>query len=203
MDKEGGVISGSGSNDLANQIPGSRRSTETGRSLTHSGSSEMTSPDEQKATEQRTQIAVQLATLQGKIDTVIARMEAGDRQGEQLVALTKDQIKFIAADTGELKAIVRELAAKTDVQVSTLSTKIEAGLTIVRTDLERQVGVVRGDLDKQIRETVEPVSEKVKTYAGQIDDLRLWRARVIGMAIGASILSSGITAAVLKGLGAG
>lgn len=163
----------------------------------------MTNPDEQQAREQRTQIAVQLATLQGKIDTVIARMEAGDRQGEQLVALTKDQIKFIAADTGELKAIVRELAAKTDTQINALAVKMESGLTIVRTDLERQVGVVRGDLDKQIRETVGPVSDTVKAYAGQIDDLRLWRARVIGMAIGASILSSGITAAVLKGLGAG
>jgi hypothetical protein len=159
--------------------------------------------DEEQAREQRTQIAVQLATLQGKIDTVIARMEAGDKQGEQLVALTKDQIKFIAADTGELKAIVRDLAMKTDGQIMALTAKIESGLTNVRTDLERQVAVVRGELDKQIRETVHPVEEKVKTTAEQIDDLRLWRARIIGMAIGASVLSSGITATVLKGLGAG
>jgi len=170
--------------------------------------------EEDAAREQRTQIAVQLATLQGKIDTVIARMEAGDRQGEQLVALTKDQIKFLAADTGELKAIVREqaikidnqiaaLTTKTDNQIASLATRAETGISTVRTDLERQIGVARGELDKQIRETVHPVDEQIKTFSGQMDDLRLWRARIVGMAIGASILSSGITAGILKGLGAG
>lgn len=158
--------------------------------------------EEQTAHEQRTQIAVQLATLQGKIDTVIARMEAGDRQGEQLVALTKDQIKFLAADTGELKAVVRELALKTDGQIKELSTKTETGLSVVRTDLERQVSVSRGELDKQIRDTVHPVATRVNTTAQQIEELRLWRAKIIGMAIGASVLSSGVTAGMLKALGA-
>lgn len=170
--------------------------------------------EEDLAREQRTHIAVQLATLQGKIDTVIARMEAGDRQGEQLVALTKDQIKFLAADTGELKAVFREQSIKTDTQIaaltlkvegqlSTLATRSENGLTTVRTDLERQVEVARGELDKRIRDTVHPVDQQIKTFSSQMDDLRLWRARIVGMAIGASILSSGITATVLKGLGAG
>lgn len=159
--------------------------------------------DSPSANQQRTQIAVQLATLQGKIDTVIARMEAGDRQGEQLVALTKDQIKFLAADTGELKAVVRELAIKTDNQINALAAKMEHAISVVRLDLERQVNVTRGELDKQIRETVQPVDEKVKNYTTLVDDLRLWRAKVVGMSIAVSVLSSGITATVLKGLGAG
>lgn len=158
--------------------------------------------DEDAAREQRTQIAVQLATLQGKIDTVIARMEAGDRQGEQLVALTKDQIKFIAADTGELKAIVRELATRTETQIAALANKTEAGLSTVRIDLERQIVVARGELDKQIRETVHPVDERIKIFTTQIDDLRLWQSKVIGVAIGCSAISSGITVGILKGLGA-
>lgn len=159
--------------------------------------------EDQTAREQRTQIAVQLATLQGKIDTVIARMEAGDRQGEQLVALTKDQIKFIAADTGELKAVVREMNSKWDTQLNAVVVKNEASITIVRTDLERQVTSARTDLDRQIRDTVHPVEERIKLYAEQIDELRLWRAKIIGIAIGSSVISSGITATILKGLGGG
>lgn len=202
MDQEGSVVSSDRSSVSSSCVVVPCGSGQAGGHRAYLGSDPVTS-EEDLAREQRTHIAVQLATLQGKIDTVIARMEAGDRQGEQLVALTKDQIKFLAADTGELKAIVRDLALKTDTQIIALSNKIEGGLTTVRTDLERQVAVARGELDKQIRETVHPVDERVKTFGSQIDDLRLWRARIIGMAIGASILSSGITATILKGLGAG
>lgn len=201
MDQEGSVVSGSGSGNRENRLIVAPRSGEASRPTHDSGSGPVTT-DEDLAREQRTQIAVQLATLQGKIDTVIARMEAGDRQGEQLVALTKDQIKFLAADTGELKAVVRDLSGRTEHQIASLTGKVETGLSTVRTDLERQVAVVRGELDKQIRDTVTPVDERIKTFGTQMDDLRLWRARVVGMAVGASILSSGITASILKGLGA-
>lgn len=157
--------------------------------------------DETTAAKQRTEIAVQLATLQGKIDTVIARMEAGDRQGEQLVALTKDQIRFIAADTGELKAVVRDMGTKIDHQLTTMASKLETSINAVRVDLERQIGITRGELDKQIRETVHPVDQRATTLAEQIDDLRLWRAKVVGIALGCSLVSSSATVGILKLVG--
>lgn len=75
-------------------------------------------------------VAVQIAVLSGKVDTVIARMEAGNRQSAQLVTLVKDQLTYQAADLGELKAGVRELAEKTERSISAvrldLETRIEA-----------------------------------------------------------------------------
>lgn len=135
-------------------------------------------------------IEVALAVLNGKVDTVIARMEAGDRQGEQLVALVKDQLTFLAADTGELKAVVREQGLRLTEAMDRVAAKSEQGITTVRLDLERQ-----------IKFYVEPVAAAARTVAEQLEEVRLWRAKVVGIAIGVAALSSGLTAALLKAVG--
>lgn len=144
---------------------------------------------------------VALATLNGKVDTVIAQMQAGDRQGEQLVAIVGDQIKFLAADTGEVKAIVRELATKTDDQIQKVMEKTDKALTTVRLDLERQIATHRNDMERAMHDKVKPVEDRYKTVNEQIEELRLWRAKVIGLAIGASALSSGIATALGRAVG--
>jgi hypothetical protein len=80
-------------------------------------------------------LALQIAVLAGKVDTVIARMEAGDRQSAQLVTLVKDQLTYQAADLGELKANVRELAEKSD-----------RSTNAVRIDLETQLATLARDV---------------------------------------------------------
>jgi hypothetical protein len=83
---------------------------------------------------------LQIAILSGKVDVVITKMEAGDRQSAQLVTLVKDQLTYQAADLGELKAGVRELAEKT-----------ERSISAVRLDLETRIDSVSRDVhDLQI-----------------------------------------------------
>lgn len=113
-------------------------------------------------------IQVKIAELTGKVEVVIARMEAGDRQSAQLITLVKDQLTYQTADLGELKAIVREHAIKTETAIST-----------VRVDLE----------------------DKIKNNTIEIDNLKLWKARIGGVAVGASIFSSALTGLVLKVMG--
>ena len=113
-------------------------------------------------------IQVKIAELTGKVEVVIARMEAGDRQSAQLITLVKDQLTYQTADLGELKAIVREHAIKTETAIST-----------VRTDLEL----------------------KITHNTEEIDTLKLWRARIGGIAVAASIFSSALTGLVLKVVG--
>lgn len=113
-------------------------------------------------------IQVKIAELTGKVEVVIARMEAGDRQSAQLITLVKDQLTYQTADLGELKAIVREHALKT-----------EAAVTTVRVDLEK----------------------KLDAHTGEIDNLKIWRARIGGIAVAASVFSSALTGLVLKVVG--
>lgn len=112
-----------------------------------------------------TVIKVQLAELGGKLDTLAALMEAGDRQSAQLVALVKDQLTYLSADQGELKAIVRELSQRNEI-----------GLSALRVDLERR-------LDEHRQE---------------IDTLKLWRARLMGLAAGTSMISALLTGLAVK-----
>lgn len=136
-------------------------------------------------------LRVGFATLAGKIDTVIARMEAGDRHSEQLVTLVKDQLNYQAADLGEVKAILRENSIKADEQLAHLASKSEQTINAVRLDLEQQ-----------IKRHIEPIEGKVKTVAEQLDEVRLWRAKVAGIAALVGALSSGATAALFKTIGA-
>ena len=127
-----------------------------------------------------TEIKVSLATLNGKVDTMASQMEAGDRQSAQLVALVRDQLSYLAADTGVLKA-----------QVSENEVKANEATSAVRVDLERQIKELRTDLNRAI-----------EALTSSVNDLNKWRARVAGIAVGAAGLSSIATAVVLKAVGA-
>lgn len=113
-------------------------------------------------------LAVQIASLTGKVDVVIARMEAGDKQSAQLVTLVKDQMTYLSADQGELKAVVREMQQRNEI-----------GLSALRVDLEA----------------------KIHNSQVQIDNLRLWRARLAGLAAGSSMFSAVLTGLFVKWIG--
>jgi hypothetical protein len=81
------------------------------------------------------ELAVQIAVLSGKIDTVIARMEAGDRNGEQLVMLVKDQLTYQAADIGETKARMLENDRVLDAAISAVRTDLTAEIREVKQDV--------------------------------------------------------------------
>lgn len=125
-------------------------------------------------------IKVALATLNGKVDTMTERMEAGDRQSAQLVTLVKDQLVYQAADLAELKAVVRENNSKAD-----------AAATAVRVDLERQIRDLRNDLN-----------DAIKALTTSVNELKQWRAKLVGFGVGVAALSSTATAVVMKVLGA-
>lgn len=124
--------------------------------------------------------AVHLAVLAGKIDTVIARMEAGDRQSAQLVTLVKDQLTYQAADLGELKAVVRESILKQEKATHSIEEKHDRAITAVRLDLEA----------------------KLATAVHDIEDLKMWKARIGGIAVASAAFSSVVTGAVIKAIGA-
>jgi hypothetical protein len=125
-------------------------------------------------------IKVHLAELSGKLDTVVARMEAGDRQSSQLVSLVKDQLTYQAADLGELKAGVRELAEKN----------------------ERSISAVRLDLETRIDSVSRDTHGRIDTVVSDVLDLKLWKARIGGIAAASALLGSAMSAAVIKLLGA-
>lgn len=124
-------------------------------------------------------VEVQLATLSGQLNTVIAQMEAGDRQSAQLVSLVKDQLTYQAADIGEVKAVLRELTQKQ-----------ESAINAVRLDLQAHIESVRVDLQK-----------KIDTHTTDITDLRLWKSRIGGIAAASSLLGSVVSAVIVKAIG--
>lgn len=73
-------------------------------------------------------IRVKLAEVNGKLDLITAKMEAGDRNTEQLIALVKDQLGYHAADLGLVKAELREDRDRA-----------AHGLSAVRVDLENRI----------------------------------------------------------------
>lgn len=132
-------------------------------------------------------LRVRFAELSGQLQTVIAQMGAGDKQVEQLVTLVKDQLTFHAAELGELKQVVREAAIRT----------------------EQSMNAIRQDLEKRIDEKVLPVDSRIGEHTTQIaalrtevDHLRLWKARIGGIAVAAALLGSATSAVVIKAIGA-
>lgn len=126
-----------------------------------------------------TEIKVGLATMNGKIDTLAEKVDAGDKQSSQLVQLVKDQLSYLAADQGQLSAVVRENEVKANEAASA-----------VRVDLERQIKDLRTDLNKAI-----------EALTASVDELRQWRSKLIGFGIGIAALSSTATAFVMKAIG--
>lgn len=114
-----------------------------------------------------TDIRVQMALMDGKLDVITTRMEAGDRNSAQLITLVKDQLTYHAADLGELKAIVREA-----------STRMEIGLSSIRVDLEAKISKIEED----------------------VDEIRLWRAKLAWITGLAAMTGAAMTGAVVKAI---
>lgn len=138
-----------------------------------------------------TAIKVELATLNGKVDTLSSsltgqvslvneRMGADSRQSAQILALLKDQMVSLVADQGVMRAQMRENEVKAAHDANE-----------VRTDLEAQMVTLRADL-----------SEALRALQASVDDLKQRWAKLVGFGLGVAALSSTATAILTRAMGA-
>lgn len=132
----------------------------------------MTTPD----------VAVTLVRLEGKVDTLAVKMDAGDRAATQLVELVKTELANVQSSVADLK---RTVAAGQD--------KADTALSRVRVDLEHQIEGARADW----REERQEHKETHKGLYDRADRLDRWVNRLIGgCLLAASMGVPGIVALV-------
>lgn len=134
----------------------------------------MTAPD----------VAVTLVRLEGKVDTLAVKMDAGDRAATQLVELVKTELANVQSSVEELK---RTIAAGQD--------KADTALSRVRVDLEHQIETARNDWRGERQEH----KETHKALYGRADRLDRWVNRLIGGCLLASSLGIPGIVALVRG----
>jgi predicted NodU family carbamoyl transferase len=137
------------------------------------------------------QIKVDLARMEGKLDTLAAEVSAGDKQSGQLVELLKQQLMYLQQSVDDLKGLLAAERAHTDRATSA-----------VRVDLERQLNVATIDLDQRMEE----VCADSKTVASRVHILELASERQAGAmkvlavagGVAITVVAPAITATLLK-----
>lgn len=113
-------------------------------------------------TEPQQSTAVALARIEGRIDTVLAKMDAGDRESAQRGELLKQRIEQVARQT--------EAA---DRRVDAEQLRSEGALSVVRVDLERQIRVARDDISRTIDEHMTAVLSRMDEITASLREHRV------------------------------
>lgn len=147
--------------------------------------------------------SISLARLEGKVDTLSAKVDAGDRQGGQLVELVKQQVVYLQRGVDDLKTMISAERQHTDHATS-----------VVRVDLERQIRdhldaafQVQSAIERQIREHLDaevphPASTLSRRLSLIEDSLSRYRGALAVLAVAIPVGTSVATAVIIKWLGA-
>lgn len=113
-------------------------------------------------TEPQQSTAVALARIEGRIDTVLAKMDAGDRESVQRGELLKQRIEQVARQT-----------EASDRRVDAEQLRSEAALSVVRVDLERQIRTSRDDISRSIDEHMTAVLARMDEITASLREHRV------------------------------
>lgn len=146
---------------------------------------------------------IALARLEGKVDTLSATVDSGDRQAGQLVELVKQQVGYLQRAVDDLKTLLSDERRHTDNATS-----------VVRVDLERQIrehlataATIQDGIERQIRDHLDaevphPASTLTRRLALIEDSLSRYRGALAVLAVALPVGTSIATAVIIKWLGA-
>lgn len=146
---------------------------------------------------------IALARLEGKVDTLSATVDSGDRQAGQLVELVKQQVGYLQRAVDDLKTLMADERRYTDTATS-----------VVRVDLERQIrehlataASIQDGIERQIRDHLEaevphPASMLTRRLSLIEDSLSRYRGALAVLSVAIPVGTSIATAVIIKWLGA-
>lgn len=81
-------------------------------------------------------VEVALARMEGKIDTLSVKVEAGDKAATSLVDIVKAELRAVQESVEDLKRTVVSVESRTDKALSTVRVSLEGQVTDLRKDMD-------------------------------------------------------------------
>lgn len=138
-------------------------------------------------------VAITLTRLEGKLDTLAVKVDAGDKAAAGLVQLVKTELGNLQVSVGKLEDVVKDGLEKADSAVST-----------VRVDLQKQIVESRQGVQVEIRDVksaqllaVEAMSQQQQRLVDRLDLTDKMMNRIVGgLLLSGSLGVSGLVALV-------
>lgn len=91
-------------------------------------------------------VEVALARMEGKIDTLSVKVEAGDKAATSLVDIVKAELRAVQESVEDLKRTVVSVESRTDKALSTVRVSLESQISDLRKDMD--LGFINEDANR-------------------------------------------------------